>query len=85
MPSKKIVYECKYCCLEFSDYNECEEHEQTHICAYDKVDNAGIAKELRNVGESATAYHIHNIVMGRPLTNFKNLMKEAADRLEKKK
>ena len=82
MPSEKIVYECKYCCLEFADYDECKEHEQTHIRAYDKVSNAEIAKELRMIGESATAYHIHNIIMGRPLPNFKNLMKEAAHRLE---
>ena len=85
MPSKKVVYECEYCCKQFTEYDECKKHENTHICAYDKVDNAEIAKELRMVGESATAYHIHNIVMGRPLPNFKNLMKEAADRLEKRK
>lgn len=43
MPSKKIVYECKYCRKEFTDYDECEEHEHTHICAYDEVDNVRIA------------------------------------------
>ena len=58
MPSKKIVYECKYCRKEFTDYDECEEHEHTHICAYDEVDNVRIAKELRLLGEIASGYHI---------------------------
>lgn len=85
MPSKKVVYECKYCRKEFTDYDECEEHEHTHICAYDEMDNARIAEKLRLLGESARDYHICDTVMGMPLTNYKNLMKEAADRLERKK
>ena len=72
MPSKKVVYECKYCRKEFTDYDECEEHVR-------------IAEKLRLLGESARGYHICDTVMGMPLTNYKNLMKEAADRLEKKK
>lgn len=85
MPSKKVVYECKYCRKEFTDYDECEEHEHTHICTYDEMDNVRIAEKLRLLGESARGYHICDTVMGMPLTNYKNLMKEAADRLEKKK
>lgn len=85
MPSKKVVYECKYCCKEFTDYDECEEHEHTHVLEYGELDNADIAKKLRLLGEIASGYHIGNIVMGMPLTNYENLMKEAADRLEKKK
>jgi hypothetical protein len=84
MPSKKIVYECKYCRKEFTDYDECEEHEHTHICAYDEVDNVRIAKELRLLGEIASGYHIGGMVMGMPLKNYENLMEEAANRLEKR-
>lgn len=82
MPSEKIVYECKYCFKEFTNYDECEEHEHTHIFTYDEMDNARIAKELRLLGERARGYHIGNTVMGMPLKNYENLMKEAADRLE---
>ena len=78
MPSKKIVYECKYCRKEFTDYDECEEHEHTHICAYDEVDNVRIAKELRLLGEIASGYHIGGMV------NYENLMEEAANRLGKR-
>ena len=84
MPSKKIVYECKYCRKEFTDYDECGEHEHTHICAYDEVDNVRIAKELRLLGEIASGYHIGGMVMGMPLKNYENLMEEAANRLGKR-
>jgi hypothetical protein len=84
MPSKKTVYECKYCRKEFTDYDECEEHEHTHICAYDEVDNERITKELRLLGEIASGYHIGGMVMSMPLKNYENLMEEAANRLEKR-
>ena len=74
MPSKKTVYECKYCRKEFTDYDECEE----------QVDNARIAKELRLLGEIASGYHIGGMVMGMALKNYENLMEEAANRLEKR-
>ncbi|WP_337539220.1 hypothetical protein [Suilimivivens sp.] len=83
MPSKKVMYECKYCGKEFADYDECANHENTHICRYDSVDNKKIAEELRQLSDKAYGYHIRNMVMGVPVSNFSNLMNEAASRLEK--
>lgn len=78
MPSKKIMYECKYCGKEYSDYDECNEHEKTHILA----DTKKIVQELKWLGEAADGYYVGNRVLGMPTKNFENLMTEAARRLE---
>ena len=83
MPSKKITYTCKYCGKEYSDYEECREHEDGHISDYSDIDTKEIAQKLREVGEAAYGYHIGDMVMGMPVRNFENLMDEAAKRLEK--
>lgn len=83
MPSKKITYTCKYCGKEYSDYEECREHEEGHISDYDDIDTKEIAQKLREVGKAAYGYHVGNMVMGMPVRNFENLMDEAAKRLEK--
>ena len=31
MPSKKVMYICKYCQKEYHDYDECARHENTHL------------------------------------------------------
>lgn len=31
MPSKKVMYICKYCQKEYHDYDECAKHENTHL------------------------------------------------------
>ncbi len=82
MPSKKIMYECKYCGKEYSDYDECKEHEETHVLNFDNVDTKEIVQRLRELGESAYGYHVGNRVLGIPAKNFENLMTEAARRLE---
>ena len=82
MPSKKIMYECKYCGKEYSDYDECNEHEKTHISNFDNADTKEIIQKLRKLGESAYGYHVGNRVLGMPVKNFENLMTEAARRLE---
>ena len=82
MPSKKITYTCKYCGKEYSDYEECREHEGAHISDYDDIDTKEIAQKLREVGKAAYCYHIGYMVLGMPARNFENLMDEAAKRLE---
>ena len=82
MPSKKVMYECKYCGKEYQDYDECKEHEETHVLNFDNVDTKEIVQRLRELGESAYAYHVGNRVFGIPAKNFENLMAEAARRLE---
>lgn len=82
MPSKKIVYECKYCCKEYSNYGECEECEKSHLRDFSKADTQEIIAELRLIGEIACGYHVGYTVMGMPLRNFESLMEEAAKRLE---
>lgn len=84
MPSKKVIYECKYCGKEYSDYDECEDHEKTHISNFNDADTEEITQKLRELGESAYGYHIGNMVMGMPVRNFENLMNETARRLEEK-
>ena len=83
MPSKKVMYECKYCGKEYSDYDECEEHEKMHNSSFDNADTKEIAQKLRELGESAYGYHIGNMVIGMSVRSFENLMDEAARRLEK--
>ena len=82
MPSKKVMYECKYCGKEYLDYDECKEHEETHVLNFDNVDTKEIVQRLRELGESAYVYHVGNRVMGITTKNFENLMTEAARRLE---
>lgn len=83
MPSKKVMYECKYCGKEYSNYDECERHEKSHVLIFDNTNTKEIAQKLRELGESAYGYHIGNMVMGMPVRSFENLMDEAARRLEK--
>lgn len=63
MPSKKIMYECKYCGKGYSDYDECNEHEKTHISNFDNADTKEITQKLRELGESAYGYHVGNMVL----------------------
>lgn len=82
MPSKKVIYECKYCGKEFADFDECKEHEESHIYNYENASTEEIIDALKQLGESAYGYHIGEMTMGLPVKNFENLMKEAAKRLD---
>ena len=82
MPSKKIVYECKYCCKEYDSYEDCEECEKSHLRDFSEVDTQEIIAELRRLSEIASGYHIGYNVMNMPLGNFESLMEVTADRLE---
>lgn len=82
MPSKKVMYECKYCGEEYQNYDECEEHEKSHIRNYEDADTEEIIDALKRVSECAYGYHIGGMVMGMPITNFEGLLTEAAKRLE---
>ena len=82
MPSKRIIYECKYCGKEYIDYDECTEHEKSHIRDYCDANTQEIVDVLRQLSERAYGYHIGNTIMGIPVANFESLMDEAAKRLE---
>ena len=82
MPSKRVVYECKYCGKKFSFWDECDEHEQSHIRDYQNADTEEIVEELKQLGERAYSYHVGNLTVGIPSRNFESLMNEAAKRLE---
>lgn len=84
MPSKKVLYQCKYCGEVFFNFDECETHEKNHIKEYDEADTAEIVKELRNLKENAYSWHIGYQICGIPVQNFMNLLEEAARRLEEK-
>lgn len=82
MPSKRITYECKYCGKEFTGWDECEEHEQSHLRDYRQAETKEVIETLRYLGECAYGYHVGNLVAGIPVSNFTNLMEEVARRLE---
>lgn len=82
MPSKKVIYECKYCGKEYENYEECGEHEKSHIRNYEDANTQEIVDTLRQLSESAYGYHIGNTVMGIPVSSFESLMNESAKRLE---
>lgn len=82
MPSKRVVYECKYCGKDFAIWDECEEHEKSHLRDYRQADTNEIIRELKWLSDHAHGYHIGNLVVGIPASNFANLMDEAAKRLE---
>ena len=84
MPSKRVVYECKYCGKDFAIWDECEEHEKSHLRDYHQADTNEIIRELKWLGDHAYGYHVGNMVVGIPASNFENLMDEAAKRLEGK-
>lgn len=84
MPSKRVVYECKYCGKEFPIWDECEEHEQSHIRNYRQADTQEIIEELKRLEKCAYAYSVGNLTVGMPSRNFETLMREAAKRLEEK-
>ena len=46
MPSKRVVYECKYCGKDFEIWDECEEHEKSHLRNYRQADTNEIIREL---------------------------------------
>lgn len=82
--TKKMVFVCDYCGAEFENENECKECERNHIKNYSESSNEDIAKELRRLELIAYDYRIYDSVMGMPITNFENLMREAVRRLNEK-
>lgn len=82
MPSKKIIYKCKYCNEEFDDFDECSVHEKSHLRNFKDADTQDIIDQLRKIGQLAYGYHIGYEVMGMPVSNFESLMNEAVERLE---
>lgn len=84
MLNKRVVYECKYCGKDFAIWDECEEHEKSHLRDYRQADTNEIIRELKWLSDHAYGYHVGNLVVGIPVSNFGNLMDEVAKRLEGK-
>lgn len=82
--NKKTCYECGFCGELFDTEEECKVHEKSHVRDYLKVSNAEIAEELNYLREFAYDFRICDKVMGMPIDSFKNLMREAARRLNEK-
>ena len=84
MPNKRLVYKCtcKYCGKEFWSWDECEEHEKSHLRDYCQEDTEEIIRALKHLEEIAYGYHMGNMVFDMPVSNFESLMAEAAKRLE---
>lgn len=81
---KKTVFLCDYCGKEFSTMCDCRIHEKDHIETFFdffEKSNMKIAHELYGLYCSANRYQVGDSVMGMPVTNFENLMREAARRL----
>ena len=51
---------------------------------YRQADTNEIIRELKWLSDHAYGYHVGNLVVGIPVSNFENLMDEAAKRLEGK-
>ena len=85
MPRKLVTFECKYGNKTFDDYDECEEHEKTHIKDYSDAETEEIVAKLRELSDMAPLYHIGGIVLGLPTNSVQSLLETAAKRLEKKK
>ena len=80
----KDAYVCKYCGKEFRTMCDCRIHEKDHIETFSdffEKSNIKIAYELYGLYCSANRYQVGDSVMGMPVTNFENLMREAARRL----
>lgn len=80
----KKKYVCKYCGKEFRTMCDCRIHEKDHIETFSdffEKSNIKIACELYGLYCSAYRYQVGDSVMGMPVTNFENLMREAARRL----
>lgn len=82
--NKKIVFVCEYCGAEFENEADCKECERSRIKDYSGLSNQDIAKEFRHLELIAYDYRICDSVMGMPITNFENLMREAVRRLNEK-
>lgn len=73
------IYTCEHCGKEFHNYEECREHEATHIESFNEADTSEIADRLNLLADNAYNYRIGNQVLGMPIESFKNLMHKAAE------
>ena len=74
-------YYCDLCDKEFDTEEECKEHESTHYTNWEEDDNSKIAEELRHLSDYAYSYRDNGMVLGYFVSDFSNLMHEAAKRL----
>lgn len=74
-------YYCELCGEVFDTAEECKKHERTHCTNWEEADNKKIAEELRHLSDDAYNYRINGTVLGYFVSDFSNLMDEAAKRL----
>lgn len=75
-------YYCDLCGKEFDMAEECEKHERTHYTNWEEADNNKIIEELRRLSEGVYDYRVNGTVLGYFVSDFSNLIHEAAKRLE---
>lgn len=83
--TKKIVFICDYCGLEFDNQFDCKEHEEIHNEDFSKKSNKEISDRLFHLYSFNYEYRFGSKVMGMPIDSFSSLMREAAQRLRKVK
>lgn len=83
--TKKIVFICDYCGLEFDNQSDCKEHEEIHNEDFSKKSNKEISDRLFHLYSFNYEYRSGSKVMGMPIDSFSSLMREAAQRLRKVK
>lgn len=81
--TKKIVFICDYCGLEFDNQSDCKEHEEIHNEDFSKKSNKEISDRLFHLYSFCSEDRFGSKVMGMPIDNFSSLMREAAQRLRK--
>ena len=79
--TKKIVFICDYCGLEFDNQSDCKEHEEIHNEDFHKKSNKEISDRLYLLYSFGGMYQTENTVLGMPIDSFRSLMREAAKRV----
>lgn len=74
-------YYCDLCGLGFDRRKECEEHERQHHTNWKETDNKRIAEALYDLSDGVFDYRANGTVLGYFVSDFSNLMHEAAKRL----
>lgn len=77
------IFTCEHCGREFYSWEECEEHEKTHIETFDDATEKEVAERLELLKDVAYGYRFGNEVLGMPIQSFYNLMDKAAKELRK--
>ena len=71
---KEVIYICQYCNKQFSDADECMEHEKTHKRDCSNASNEEVKKALQQIEDAVWGWHVGNMICGIPVTNFESII-----------